>query len=106
MNIYEKEHLNSLRALLPECTVLLRKSGAFPLEKPCSLVLCGNGARCVAMFAREIGAAQTPVKPSATRESSFTLELTYSWKKNGMSGLYCPRGRTVSGAPAKSEVPR
>ena len=45
MNIYEKEHLNSLRALLPECTVLLRKSGAFPLEKPCSLVLCGNGAR-------------------------------------------------------------
>ena len=45
MNDYEKEHLHRLRALLPECTVLLRKSGAFPLERPCRLALYGNGAR-------------------------------------------------------------
>ena len=31
---YEQEHLDILRPLLPECTVLLKKNGDFPLGKP------------------------------------------------------------------------
>lgn len=39
------KHLRRLRGLLPECTVLLRKSGGFPLSGPCRLVAYGNGVR-------------------------------------------------------------
>lgn len=42
---YELEHLNRLRALLPECTVLLKKNGAFPLAHAGKLALYGSGAR-------------------------------------------------------------
>lgn len=42
---YEKDHLARLRKLLPECTVLLKRDGAFPLEKPGKLALYGSGAR-------------------------------------------------------------
>lgn len=42
---YEKEHLQRLRKLLPECTVLLNNNGAFPLEAPGKLALYGSGAR-------------------------------------------------------------
>lgn len=28
-----------------ECTVLLKKDGSFPLDKPCSIALAGPGAR-------------------------------------------------------------
>ena len=45
MNDYEIEHIRTLRQLLPECTVVLRKSGSFPLDSPCRIVLAGNGAR-------------------------------------------------------------
>lgn len=42
---YEKEHLEKLRALLPECTVLLKSDGSFPLPVAGKLALYGNGAR-------------------------------------------------------------
>lgn len=42
---YEKEHLNTLRTLLPECTVLLKSDGSFPLPTVGKLALYGNGAR-------------------------------------------------------------
>lgn len=45
LEVYEQKHLNTLRKLLPECTVLLRSNGDFPLEGPCKLALYGNGAR-------------------------------------------------------------
>ena len=45
MKAYETEHLNRLRAHLPDCTVLLRKNGAFPLQKPCRLEAVGSGVR-------------------------------------------------------------
>ena len=42
---YEQEHLDILRPLLPECTVLLKKNGDFPLGKPgkdwhCMVTVC------------------------------------------------------------------
>ncbi len=45
MNDYEAKHLEQLRAYLPECTVLLKKNGAFPLEKAGRIALYGSGAR-------------------------------------------------------------
>lgn len=45
MNTYEKEHLGKLRAGLAECCVLLKKNGAFPLEKPGKIAAYGSGVR-------------------------------------------------------------
>ena len=42
---YEQEHLELLRGITPGCTVLLRRNGAFPLEKAGELALYGSGAR-------------------------------------------------------------
>lgn len=45
MQDFEKEHLCRLRALAPECMVLLKKNGDFPLASPCKIALYGAGAR-------------------------------------------------------------
>ena len=42
---FEKVHLSTLRALAPECMVLLKKNGDFPLSAPCKVALYGAGAR-------------------------------------------------------------
>ena len=42
---FEKEHLATLRALAPECMVLLKKNGDFPLSSHCEIALYGAGAR-------------------------------------------------------------
>ena len=42
---YEKDHAAVLRRFGAECAVLLRSSGAFPLDAPCDLALYGSGAR-------------------------------------------------------------
>ncbi len=45
VNRYEKEHFARLRKLAPECTVLLKKNGAFPLSAAGPVALYGSGAR-------------------------------------------------------------
>lgn len=45
MQDYEKKHLSMLRPYLPECIVLLKSNGAFPLEAPVEIALYGSGAR-------------------------------------------------------------
>lgn len=42
---FELEHSTALRNLAPECMVLLKKNGDFPLESPCEIALYGSGAR-------------------------------------------------------------
>lgn len=42
---YEKKHLEMLRGFLPECTVLLKSDGTFPLSAPEKVALYGEGAR-------------------------------------------------------------
>lgn len=42
---FEKAHLSTLRSLAPECMVLLKKNGDFPLSSPCEIALYGAGAR-------------------------------------------------------------
>ena len=47
MELYEdeREHRDLLRRLAPECMVLLKSDGTFPLEAPCKVALYGSGAR-------------------------------------------------------------
>ena len=45
LQAYEKEHLEQLRGILPECTVLLKSNGDFPLSEAAELALYGSGAR-------------------------------------------------------------
>lgn len=45
LEAYEKEHLEILRKLAPECMVMLKEDGSFPLEKPGNIALYGNGVR-------------------------------------------------------------
>ena len=42
---FEIRHNETLRKIAPECTVLLKKNGDFPLEQPCRIALYGSGAR-------------------------------------------------------------
>ena len=42
---YERDNLARIRNGLAECMVLLKKNGAFPLDKPCTLAAYGNGVR-------------------------------------------------------------
>ncbi len=42
---FEIAHLSTLRSLAPECMVLLKKNGDFPLSAPCKVALYGAGAR-------------------------------------------------------------
>ena len=42
---YEQRHIATLRSNLAGCTVLLKKDGSFPLEKPCTLAAYGSGVR-------------------------------------------------------------
>lgn len=53
---YELRHIEALRKNLAGCTVLLKKDGNFPLEKPAPLLLMA--AACAARFA----AAPAPVR--------------------------------------------
>ena len=45
MSTHETDHLAAVRALAPECMVLLRSDGAFPLAEPGEIALFGSGAR-------------------------------------------------------------
>lgn len=46
MNLdYEQRHLSFLKQNASECSLFLKKDDSFPIEKPCSIVLLGNGAR-------------------------------------------------------------
>ena len=45
MNKYEKDNIDRLRPYLGECTVLLKKNGAFPLDGPCRIAAYGSGVR-------------------------------------------------------------
>ena len=42
---YEKKHNAFMRSIAPECMVLLKANGDFPLESPGEIALYGSGAR-------------------------------------------------------------
>lgn len=45
VNDYEIEHKSALRKMAPECMVLLKYDGSFPIKEPGKIAVYGNGAR-------------------------------------------------------------
>ena len=45
MQAYERQHYDTVRALTPDCLVLLKSDGSFPLAGPEPIALYGSGAR-------------------------------------------------------------
>lgn len=97
MQKFEKEHLGYLRSIAPECMVLLKKNGDFPLETPCPIALYGAGAR--ETIKGGTGSGDVNVRHVVTVEeglenSGFTI-TTKAWldeyteeRKAGIKGFY------------------
>ena len=45
LHIYEKEHIEFIRKSAPECMVLLKSDGTFPIQDDGNVALNGRGAR-------------------------------------------------------------
>lgn len=66
---YEKKHLELVRKYAPECMVLLKSDGSFPLGQPGKIALYGNGARRTLKGGR--GSADVNVKEYPTIEQGL-----------------------------------
>lgn len=89
MEQYEKEHLESLRAYLAECTLFLKKDGRFPLEKAGKIALFGNGARHTikgGTGSGEVNSRYFHTVEDGLREAGFTI-TTDKWL-NAYDHLY------------------
>lgn len=42
---FEKDHIQKVRTCAADCTLFLKRNGAFPLHQPCSLAAYGRGVR-------------------------------------------------------------
>ena len=69
MNHYETEHRNKVREIAPECMVLLKSNGDFPLKEAGKIALYGNGARRTLKGGR--GSADVNVKSYTTVEQGL-----------------------------------
>ena len=81
MNRYEQQHRQLVRQLAPECAVLLRSNGDFPLNSPCALALYGSGARRTVMGGTGSGEVNTRTFVTAEeglRAAGFTV-TTAAW---------------------------
>ena len=73
---YEIRHIETLRKGLAGCTVLLKKDGSFPLEKPCSLAAYGSGVRRTirgGTGSGEVNSRYSVTVEEGLREAGFTL---------------------------------
>lgn len=69
MNGYEAAHRDTVRRIAPECMVLLKSDGKFPLKEAGKLALYGNGARRTLKGGR--GSADVYVKSYPTVEQGL-----------------------------------
>lgn len=81
MENYETEHRERIRSVAPECCVLLKTNGKFPLKCAGKIALYGNGARRTLKGGR--GSADVNVRTYTTAEqglknAGFTV-TTESW---------------------------
>ena len=73
---YEIRHIETLRKGLAGCTVLLKKDGSFPLEKPCTLAAYGSGVRRTirgGTGSGEVNSRYSVTIEEGLREAGFTL---------------------------------
>ena len=77
----ERKNAGIVRGLQAECTVLLKKNGAFPLDGPCRIALYGNGARNTMRGGTGSGEVYSHFKVSIERaleKEGFTI-TTKEW---------------------------
>ena len=106
MEKYEQEHLDQIRPFLAECMVLLKHNDSFPLEKPCSLALFGNGARHTVMGGTGSGEVNTRFRETVEdglRKAGFTI-TTENWL-NSYDALL-PEKRKAFNKAARQEAKR
>lgn len=94
---FETDHIGRLRRLAPECAVLLKSAGDFPLSGPCSLALYGSGARQT--IKGGTGSGDVNVRHFVTIEEGLAAAgfevVTTAWldaygeaKKSSIAGFY------------------
>ena len=77
---YEREHLERVRRLGAECAVLLKTSGAFPLDGPGPVALFGSGARRTVKGGTGSGEVNSRVSVSIEKgleRAGFTVSTKY-----------------------------
>ncbi len=60
METHELEHITRVRKLSPECMVLQKSDGSFPLKEPGKIALYGNAARKTIKAGNDIMMPGTP----------------------------------------------
>ena len=67
-------HMETLRALAPECMVLLKQDGEFPLDAPCQIAAFGNGVRhTVAGSSRSAGVRRAASIEESLQSAGFEI---------------------------------
>ena len=92
---FERAHLAALRALAPECMVLLKKNGDFPLSAPCKVALYGAGARGTVKGGTgsgDVNVRHTVSIEEGLEKAGFTV-TTKSW----MEGYQAAREAVIQG---------
>ena len=92
---YEKQHLQTLRSHLAECTVLLRSNGAFPLAQPGKIAAYGNGVRKTVKGGTgsgEVNSRYFVTVEQGLKNAGFTL-TTESWLE-GYTQMYAQARKT------------
>ena len=80
-NTHEAEHKAVVRRIAPECMVLLKSDGSFPLETPGKLALYGNGARRTikgGTGSGDVNVVHYVTVEEGLREAGFTI-TTQDW---------------------------
>ena len=102
---YEKQHLQTLRNSLAECTVLLRSNGDFPLAAPDKIAAYGCGVRKTVKGGTGSGEVNSrplnAVKPSAALHAMNIRTKVSGCRGNlqlgGIGASVCMEGNKVAG---------
>ena len=81
MPSYEAKHLREVRELAPECMVLLKSDGSFPLNGPGKIALYGSGARRTYKGGRgsaDVNVKYYPTVEDGLRHAGFDI-TTSAW---------------------------
>ena len=81
MSSYEAKHLREVRELAPECMVLLKSDGSFPLNGPGKIALYGSGARRTYKGGRgsaDVNVKYYPTVEDGLRHAGFDI-TTSAW---------------------------
>ena len=76
-----------IRELAAECTLFLKKDGSFPLDKPCSVALFGNGARNTVRGGTgsgDVNSENVVTIEDGLRDAGFTVTTDYWLTRYGL----------------------